>query len=99
MPVFDFNHTPDTPSAPAACTYTVFYSSEDSASPEKPMLILDNRARNWAHHSCGVFTNPRDQTSFEFELEEGTLSADILQIDARFVSLLRWLGENRIHVR
>ncbi|MCD8329558.1 MAG: AAA family ATPase [Lachnospiraceae bacterium] len=100
MPVFDFNHMPDTPAAASAsCTYTVFYSNEDSASPEKPMLILDNRARAWAHHSCGVFTNPKDQTAFEFELEEGSRTADILQVDARFVSLLRWLGENRIHVR
>ena len=27
------------------------------------------------------------------------VSADILQIDARFVSLLKWLGENHINVR
>ena len=27
------------------------------------------------------------------------MSADILQLDARFVSLLKWLGENRINVR
>ena len=27
------------------------------------------------------------------------ISADILQIDARFVSLLKWLGENHINVR
>ena len=27
------------------------------------------------------------------------MSADILKIDARFVSLLKWLGENHINVR
>ena len=39
------------------------------------------------------------RTSFEFNEEDGTVSADILQVDARFVSLLKWLGENRINVR
>ena len=34
-----------------------------------------------------------------FEEEDGKVSADILQMDARFVSLLRWLGENHITVR
>ena len=46
-----------------------------------------------------VFTNPVRKTTFEFEEEEGKVSADILQIDARFVSLLKWLGENHINVR
>lgn len=27
------------------------------------------------------------------------VSTDILKIDARFVSLIKWLGENRINVR
>ena len=39
------------------------------------------------------------RSSFEFEEEDGKFSADILEIDARFVSLLRWLGENHINVR
>lgn len=47
-----------------------------------------------------MFTNPVHRTSFEFkEEQQGTVSADILKIDARFVSLIRWLGENRISVR
>ena len=32
----------------------------------------------WAHHSCGVFTNPAKHTAFEFEEEDGIISADIL---------------------
>ena len=63
------------------------------------MLVLDNSNRKWKHHSCGVFTNPIKKTSFEFDEEDGTVSADILQIDARFVSLIKWLGENHINVR
>ena len=62
-------------------------------------MILDNKIRKWDHHSCGVFTNPVKRTSFEFQQEDGTVSADILKIDARFVSLLKWLGENHINVR
>ena len=46
-----------------------------------------------------MFVNPARRTAFEFKGEEGAVSADILQLDARFVSLLKWLGENRINVR
>ncbi len=63
------------------------------------MMVLDNKHCQWDHHSCGVFTNPIKRTSFEFQQEDGTVSADILKIDARFVSLLKWLGENHINVR
>ena len=98
MPVFDFKHTPDEKKT-QECTYTTFRSNETEATAEKPMLVLDNSNRKWKHHSCGVFTNPIKKTSFEFDEEDGTVSADILQIDARFVSLIKWLGENHINVR
>jgi ATP-dependent Lon protease len=98
MPVFDFNNTTDNKNQ-AECTYTTFRSNETNPTPEKPLLLLDNRAQQWKHHSSGIFTNPVKRSSFEFEEESGIISADILRIDARFVSLLRWLGENHIHVR
>lgn len=98
MPVFDFNNTPDSKNQ-AECTYTTFWSEETEATPEKPILILDNKIRQWKHHSCGMFTNPCKRTTFEFSEEDGTVSADILKIDVRFVSLLKWLGENHINVR
>ena len=98
MPVFDFNNKPDKNSH-GECTYTMFFSNASEASAESPILLLDNKIRQWKHHSCGVFTNPVKRTSFEFEEEDGKISADILQMDARFVSLLRWLGENHITVR
>ena len=63
------------------------------------MFILDNAKRQWKHHSCGIFTNQAKRTSFEFKEEDGTFEADILRVDARFISLLRWLGENHISVR
>ena len=98
MPVFDFSGA-SASKAEAKCTYTTFHSSHTKPSPEQPIMVLDNKERQWKHHSCGVFTNPIKRTSFEFQEEDGTVSADILQIDARFVSLLKWLGKNHIHVR
>ena len=98
MPVFDFKDTPDNKNV-SECTYTTFQSNETNPSPEKPILLLDNKKQQWKHHSCGMFTNPCKRTAFEFKEEGGTVSADILKIDARFVSLLRWLGENHINVR
>lgn len=99
MPVFDFSNTPDEKKEHVTCTYSIFYSNEDHASPEKPILILDNKARKWKHHSCGVFSNQKKQITFEFEEEDGTICTNILKVDARFISLLKWLGENHIHVR
>lgn len=98
MPVFDFNDVSDERNH-AECTYTTFRSDAGEATPEQPILLLDNHSRQWKHHSNGVFTNPVKRSSFEFEEEDGKFSADILEIDARFVSLLRWLGENHINVR
>ena len=98
MPVFDFTDAPEHTNQ-AQCTYTIFQSNESAVSPEQPILLLDNRNRKWKHHSCGLFTNPVKGTAFEFKGEDETASADILKIDARFVSLIQWLGENHINVR
>lgn len=98
MPVFDFKNSPADKKEPE-CTYKVFYSSNSQTSAECPILVLDNRAGQLRHHSNGVFTNPIKRTAFEFKGEDGMISSDILKIDARFVSLLNWLGENHINVR
>ena len=100
MPVFDFSGASDKkPGVQSECTYTTFQSNEKETSPEKPIMILDNSSRQWKHHSCGIFTNPIKRTSFEFKVDDGVFSADIISIDSRFVSLLKWLGENHINVR
>ena len=98
MPVFDFSDV-TYQKEPAVCTYTIFKTDENVASPENPIMVLDNEKCQWKHHSNGVFTNPSKKTTFEFDEENGKVSANILQIDARFVSLLKWLGENHINVR
>ena len=100
MPVFDFSGASDKkPGVQSECTYTTFQSNEKETSPEKPIMILDNSSCQWKHHSCGIFTNPIKRTSFEFKEDDGVFSADIISIDSRFVSLLKWLGENHINVR
>ena len=98
MPVFDFSSTPDAKN-PSICTYTTFQSNESNPSPENPILLIDNKQQKWEHHSIGIFTNPVKRTSFEFQTDHGTVSADVLKIDSRFVSLHKWLGENHINVR
>ena len=97
MPVFDFNNTPEEGKI-SECTYTIFRTNESIANPEHPILVLDNKGKNLKHHSEGLFINPIKRTAFEFKEEKETVSADILKIDARFVSLLKWLGENHINV-
>lgn len=98
MPVFDFSNSPDTIKE-SVCTYTTFKSSNSLPSEKDPILLLDNSVRAWKHHSCGYFTSPVKRTSFEFNEDGTSISADILKIDSRFTSLIKWLGENHINVR
>ena len=87
MPVFDFSSTPDAKN-PSICTYTTFQSNESNPSPEKPILLIDNKNHQWEHHSNGIFTNPVKRTTFEFQTEQGTVSADILKLDSKIYSKL-----------
>ncbi|MCM1282600.1 MAG: AAA family ATPase [Muribaculaceae bacterium] len=97
MPVFDFSGASEKKEAP--CTYTTFLSGEKAASLEKPILLLESGTREWKRHTSGVFTSRIRGTAFEFKEDGRSCAADILQVDARFVSLLRWLGDNHINVR
>lgn len=98
MPVFDFNNPMESKENPEI-TYTTFASNASEATPEQPILILSNKVQKWKHHSFGCFTNPHKRSAFEFREGRDAIFADILQVDSRFVSLLKWLGENRINVR
>lgn len=57
MPVFDFSDTPNE-KKDRNVLMRFFIQIESEATPEKPILILDNSARQWKHHSGGIFTNP-----------------------------------------
>lgn len=98
MPVFDFNHTADAKN-PSVCTYSTFRSNRSEPDSEHPILVIERKDQICEEHSTGVFTNPVKRTSFEFSTTDGTVSADILKIDSRFVSLHKWLGENHINVQ
>ena len=54
--------------------------------------------RNHCKNVIGVFCNQSQWTAFEFKEEDETFRSNILRIDARFVNLIKWLGENRINV-
>ena len=97
MPVFDFNKMSDSEET-FVCTYTTFHSEEKEKTPQNPILVLDNSGRQWKHHSEGVFANQNRWTAFEFKEEEEQIRADIVRVDSRFVNLVKWLGENQIHV-
>lgn len=98
MPVFDFSNAPGEKTE-TVCTYTTFLSNAGEKTPDEPILVLDNSSREWPHHATGLFTNQSIRTAFEFKEQGETCCADILKVDARFVSLIKWLGENHIHVR
>lgn len=98
MPVFDFSNSADEKKEPV-CTYTTFMSNAREKSVNEPILVLDNSKRRWAHHAMGKFTNQAIRTAFEFKEEGETYLADMIKVDSRFVSLLKWLGENHINIR
>ncbi len=81
------------------CTYTTFASNNQTPTAEQPILVLSNEKRQWKHHSNGIFMNPNKATAFAFDEEDGRFEADILKIDSRFTSLIKWLGESKISVR
>ena len=98
MPVFDFKDTPADKSQ-AICTYTTFQSYENVPSKELPIMLLDDKDHVLKHHSNGMFINPIKRTSFEYNVDGEKSQFDILKIDSRFTSLLKWLGENHIKVK
>ena len=51
MPVFDFNDAPVSKEK-CVCTYTTFQSNEPEATPEKPILVLDNHKKPVGSSFC-----------------------------------------------
>ena len=100
MPVFDFKAT-EGDKATAVCTYKTFQSYENETSKEHPILVLADKDGALKHHSDGMFINPIKRTSFEFHNPDSSEKVwfDILKIDSRFTSLLKWLGENHIKIK
>ncbi len=109
MPVFDFNDTPaentqekhdkKPEQTTPVCSYTTFISDATEASPQNPIMVLDGAGRMLDHHLSGIFSDQSKETSFEYGERGRMVHIPILRVDARFTSLLEWLGENRINVR
>lgn len=97
MPVFDFNAAKEEEKK-LEYTYTVFASELKYADKDHPILILSNKDGKLKHHSSGMFTSPVKGSAFVLDGND-EVSEDILKVDSRFVSLVKWLGENHIMVR
>ncbi len=97
MPVFDFNQEKKD-AVKAEKTYELFYSGEHFSDAEHPILLLQDADKLLVHHVEGMFTSPIKGTAFLCENEEHS-EHNILQLDARFENLTKWLGENHIVVR
>ena len=97
MPVFDFNEKKEE-AVKAQRSYKLVYSSERTTSTQHPIMILDDSGSKLVHHSNGMFEAPTVGSAFIYDTDEKS-SHNILEIDARFENLLKWLGENHIMVR
>lgn len=53
MLVYDSTSTSNTTSA-FECTYTTFQSNHSTATPEHPILVLDNSSHPWEQDSAGI---------------------------------------------
>lgn len=62
-------------------------------------FVLDNSEKKWDETSYGLFTNPYKKTAFDFQIDGESFTSNILKIDSRFTSLIKWLGENRVKVK
>ena len=110
MPVFDFNAKKED-AAKAEYTYETFKSDLPSADKEHPLIILSNKAGQLKHHSYGMFSSPIKGSTFILDIDSTNakdvstsnnieeIEENILKIDSRFLSLVKWLGENHIMVR
>ena len=96
MPVFDFNQEKKD-AVQAEKTYELVYSNERVPDAEHPIMLLEDQDKKLVHHSSGMFTAPTKGTAFIYDEEKS--NHNILQIDARFEKLIKWLGENHIMVR
>lgn len=99
MPVFDFNSKPEN-QAEVKVTYTTFDSNKKTSDAQNPIIVISNKSGKLKHHSCGMFSSPTKGSAFILDVDDSdSISEDILRIDSRFVSLVKWLGDSHVMVR
>lgn len=96
MAVFDFNQQKKEV-VQVEKTYELVYSSEKYSDAQHPIMLLADVEEKLQHHASGMYSSPTKGTAFIND--EDKSSHDILQIDARFENLIKWLGDNHIMVR
>lgn len=79
--------------------YEVIYQDSHEADKTHPIMILADPHHVMLHHQVGAFTDPTRRTAFEFVFSGKAASSQILQIDRRFIKLLKWLGQGHIAVK
>ena len=77
MPVFDFSGASASKAEAKVHLHNISQQPYEAIAPEQPIMVLDNKERQWKHHSCGVFTNPVNRTAFEFKEEDGNRTAQM----------------------
>lgn len=97
MPVFDFSKKETEDRKDSVCTYELIHTNASQVSKEQPILVLAVEGEA-PHHRKGIFEQQEIRTAFECTEDKPSVFSDILQIDARFVPLIKWLGEHRIKV-
>lgn len=97
--IFNFNEQAVKAEEKPVCTYTVFESRAMTSSADDPILVLDNAAGEIPHHVNGMFLSPKKRSAFSGEKAGQAYNADIKEIDARFLKLISWLGEEHFPVK
>lgn len=95
MPVFDFTNN-NNETSEIQQTYELDCSGTSYATTDHPILIIDDSSSEISNNCAGSFLSPAKGLGFVCDGSE--LENRILKIDARFESLIRWLGENHIMV-
>ena len=101
--VFDLNEQRKQQKAASGpvCTWTLADGEMGEVSPEHPLMIfaVSGDGDAFPHHIRGHFLDPSRRTGFARTDAGAPAQTDIIRIDRRFVSLVKWLGENQTQVR
>ena len=66
MPVYDSESIANSKSK-FECTYKTFTSNNQTATPDAPILVLDNLSVAFTNDCVGTFTNPYRKTAFTIQ--------------------------------
>ena len=74
------------------------YIRQFRKTPDDPILVLDNQQNSGAIIPPEYFATRASGQHLSLRRRTRHFRSNILRIDARFVNLIKWLGENRINV-